>query len=133
MSWIAEARRGVAHLSSCPVPPNQPEPDSDMQSGIRKLNSVDVCGGDALVIQSSKILCYFCYAELSADASACEKCGRNLRDRLDLLHPPCKVVPDGQRFGIWYKGETKIHGLSLENAESLAALMNSALREEDKN
>jgi len=85
------------------------------------------------VIQSGKIICYFCYAELSADAFACEKCGRNLRDNLDLLHPPCRVVPDGNRFGIWYQGEIKIHGLSFENAQDLSVIMNSALRDEHKN
>lgn len=87
--------------------------------------------GKVFMIQSSKAPCYFCYAGLSADASICEQCTRNLLDKLDLLHQPCRVVPDGNRFGIWYKGEIRIHQLSLENAQSLAALMNSALREED--
>ena len=85
------------------------------------------------MFQSSKSLCYFCRVELFADASACEKCGRNLRDNLDLLHQPCSVVPDGSRFGILFKGEIKVHGLSFENAQNLVALMNLALRDEDKN
>ncbi len=83
------------------------------------------------MIPSSKAPCYFCYA--ATNISACEKCARNLLDNLDLLHQPCRVVPDGGRFGIMYKREIRIHGLSLENAQRLAALMNSALREEDRN
>ncbi len=82
--------------------------------------------------QSVKAPCHFCYAGFSADGSACDKCARNLLDNLDLLHQPCKVVPDGSRFGILYKGEIRVHGLSLGNAQNLAALMNAALRTEDK-
>ncbi len=85
------------------------------------------------MVQSVKAPCHFCYAELSEDGSACEKCARNLLDRVDLLHQPCRIVPDGNRFGISYKGEIRIHGLSLENAQTLIALMNSALREQDIN
>jgi hypothetical protein len=88
---------------------------------------------NALVIQSIKAPCHFCYAGFSADATACGKCARNLLDNLDLLHQPCRVVPDGSRFGIFYKGEIRIHGLSLGNAQNLAAIMNAALRDEDKN
>jgi len=84
-------------------------------------------------MQSSKAPCNFCYAELSADVSLCQKCARNLLDKVDLLHQPCRVVPDGNRFGIWYKGEIRIRRLSLENAQTLVALMNSALRKEDIN
>ncbi len=85
------------------------------------------------MIQSSKVPCNFSCGELSGDASPCRKCARNLLYKLDLLQQPCRVVPDGNKFGVWYKGEIRIHRLSLENAQTLVAFMNSALREEDTN
>jgi hypothetical protein len=80
---------------------------------------------------TAKRLCPFCAGEIALDASVCEHCGKNLKRMMAAHSQPqpkpslYHIVPDGTKYGIALAGSVKIHGLELEKAERLAAILNS--------
>jgi len=62
-------------------------------------------------------LCPACAKPISSRAPACIHCGK------DLIGNVHWIVPDGFQYGISIKGKVVLHGLTLEKARNLAALM----------
>jgi hypothetical protein len=85
-------------------------------------------------MQFSKNICPFCLKEVVATATWCGDCGRDLPSpkQYPFEVPPkvelYEIVPDGEMFGIALQGKTKIHGLEMENAQSILTALNRRCR-----
>ena len=66
----------------------------------------------------NKKICPSCTEPIPATAILCNFCENDLRSEYS-------IVPDGVNFGIAFGEEIKVHGLSLESAKRILALVNS--------
>jgi len=78
---------------------------------------------------TGKMVCPICTKELLQPTFLCFHCGSDLHGmkpaRRNPKASPYEIVPDGSKFGITLRGEIKIHGLELKNAQSLISILNS--------
>ncbi len=83
------------------------------------------------MLDTRKMICPICTKELPPSTLLCLHCGSDLHGmKLARCNPkagPFGIVPDGFKFGITLRGEVKIHGLELKNAQSLVSILNSVL------
>jgi hypothetical protein len=74
-------------------------------------------------------ICPFCSKKILAAAAWCGSCGRDLPfenrpDKSSRQYDLYEIVPDGETFGIALSGKIKIHGLELENAQTILTALN---------
>ncbi len=77
--------------------------------------------------------CPFCAAEIPRTFIVCNHCGRELhslrlaRSKAQPKVELYEIVADGQEFGIALHGKIRLHGLELEKARQIVAILNSGI------
>ncbi len=80
-----------------------------------------------------KVICPACANELVEFTRWCWHCGCDLYGMNQVQSKPAayEIVADGFHFGIALGDEVKIHGLDIENAQSIVAILNRVNNEKD--
>jgi hypothetical protein len=96
----------------------------------------EVTGKRINMISASKKLCHFCASEMKPGTVQCEQCGLDLKTmKFAKSRPksesedPYRIVVDGDKFGIAFQGEIKIHGLEPKEAQTILEILNCMLGE----
>ena len=75
---------------------------------------------------ANKKICPSCAKSIPATAILCNFCENDLRSDYS-------IIPDGLNFGIAFGEEIKVHGLSLESAKRILAIVKSNQNNQARN